>query len=211
MFLVSHVESNEFETEYESQSVSFKDLAKDLRDEYLDVAYAPSEHAHEIYFEKSLSGSFSLSSHDHDGRYSQTGHKHTVSEITDYEKPDVGTKAYRKTKIVSGQTWDLTMQNDLPVVYFTNLNCAEYDFGGLDVSEDLEDGVYTWEVICRSDNDVSNVTVGDSGNVKYVGTDLENGMVDGEKFAAGTTVVFAVRLLKTGDSKVWNVNYCYKF
>jgi hypothetical protein len=103
------------------------------------------------------------------------------------------------------------MQNDYPVVYFTNLHCTEYDFSKLKVSEDLEDGVYTWEVICRSDNSVANVAVDETNNVKYVGTDLESGMVNGEPFAAGTTAVFAVRLVKNGDSKVWNVNYCYKF
>jgi hypothetical protein len=104
------------------------------------------------------------------------------------------------------------LENDYPIIYFPNLNQNEYDFSTLNVSDDkLEDGVYTWELICKSSNIVANITVGDSENIKYVGTDLEEGKINGEQFDANITVVFAVRLIKYNDTNTWNVNYCYKF
>ena len=127
-------------------------------------------------------------------------------------KPVDLSKAQRKTKIVTGVNWDLTLENDYPIVYFPNLNQNEYDFSTLNVSDkELEDGVYTWELICKSSITVANITVGDSENIKYVGTDLEEGKINGEQFNANTTVVFAVRLIKYNDTNIWNINYCYKF
>ena len=127
-------------------------------------------------------------------------------------KPVDLSKAQRKTKIVTGVNLDLTLENDYPIVYFPNLTQNEYDFSSLNVSDkELEDGVYTWELICKSSNTVANITVGDSENIKYVGTDLEEGKINGEPFDANTTVVFAVRLIKYNDTNIWNINYCYKF
>jgi hypothetical protein len=186
-------------------------MTDDMRNRYLDKAYAAKNHGHDSYIEKNLSSEFSLSSHNHDGVYANVSHVHDLSDIQGYEVLNTSVKAYRKTKFITGQTWDLTMKNDCPVVFFTNLYQSEYDFSKLSLDDGEDDGVYTWEIMCKSNNAVSNVTVGDSGNVKYVGTDLKDGMIDGSPFEAGTTVVFAVRLIRHNGDDVWNVNYCYRF
>ena len=210
-FLVSHVVSNEFTSEYDSERVSFQKMTDDMKSRYLDKAYAAKNHGHDNYLEKNLSSEFSQSSHNHDGVYAKVSHTHKLSDIQDYEVPDTSVEAYRKTRFVTGQMLDLTMKNEYPVVFFTNLYQSEYDFSKLSLDNDEGDGVYTWEIMCKSKNAVSNVTVGDSDNVKYVGTDLKDGMIDGSPFEAGTTVVFAVRLIRHDGNDTWNVNYCYKF
>ena len=96
------------------------------------------------------------------------------------------------------------------VIYYTGLtsNSLSLSFSNTDANED---GVYTWELMLSTNNDISGTTCGES--VSYVGNDrvtnpsLSFKRIDNER----TTHVFAVRLIKIGTVQKWMIAYNYSF
>lgn len=96
------------------------------------------------------------------------------------------------------------------VIYYTGLTSDSFSlsFSNTDASED---GVYTWELMLSTNNDISGTTCGES--VSYVGNDrvtnpsLAFKRIDNER----TTHVFAVRLIKIGTVQKWMIAYNYSF
>jgi len=95
------------------------------------------------------------------------------------------------------------------VVYYTGASASTLTFSFS--SDAATDGVYTWELMISSDQNIASCTMGTG--VEWVGNDKETNpshtysRIDSSR----TTHVFAVRQIKMGSTSVWQVAYNYSF
>ena len=111
------------------------------------------------------------------------------------------------TTIPSTITFDI----DKPTLYYTDSTNTSLSFDTFNCTSALNDGVYTWELICSSDSAITRTTYGSS--IQYVGNDLAYNpslsfnLIDNTR----TAHVFSVRLIKHGSTSTCMFAYNYSF
>lgn len=105
----------------------------------------------------------------------------------------------------------LSFDVNTPVLYYTAGTNSSLTFNSFTSSTAIENGVYTWELICSSNNAITSTTFASSiqyvGNDRAYNPDLSFSLIDN----ARTAHVFSVRLIKNDTSTSWMFAYNYSF
>lgn len=132
--------------------------------------------------------------------------------VTDAEKDNWNNSTKQNISIRSDISLPstITFDKDNQVVNYTSLEVST--FTGLNFESDInEDGVYTWELMLSSNQDITSSTY--NSNVQYVGNDksynpdLGFALIDNER----TTHVFTIRLIRKNSTNTWMFAYNYSF
>ncbi len=105
----------------------------------------------------------------------------------------------------------ITFDKQNQVVNYTSLEVSTFTGLKFETSDITEDGVYTWELMLSSNQDITSSTY--DSNIQYVGNDksynpdLGFALIDNER----TTHVFVVRLIRKNDTNTWMFAYNYSF